>query len=139
MPSVALMRKPSSWNLRATSRMAGLSSSVTEMKTVPLRGSGGCGGFLGLEVGQAEGGRHAQHLAGGAHLRSEHRVDFGEHVEGQHDFLHAEVRDGLRCCRFRSLSFVPSMSWVAMRAMGTLQTLETSGTVREARGLASST
>ena len=33
----------------------------------------------------------------------------------------------------------PSMNCVAIRAIGMLQTFETSGTVREARGLASST
>ena len=116
-----------------------MSLSVTEMKTVPFSGSGDCGGFLGLEVGQAERRRHAEHLAGGAHLRPEHGIHLREHVEGQHDFLHADVRDVSGAAASGRCSFAPSMSCVAMRAIGTLQTFETSGTVREARGLASST
>jgi hypothetical protein len=42
-----------------------------------------------------------------------------------------------RFLRLKSASFLPNMTWVAIRAMETLQTLETRGTVREARGLAS--
>ncbi len=41
--------------------------------------------------------------------------------------------------RFRSFSFVPSISLRAIRAIGTLQTFDTNGTVRDARGLASRT
>ncbi len=51
--------------------------------------------LLGLEIGQAERRRHAQHLAGGTHLRSEDGIHLGEHVERQHDLLHADVRNGL--------------------------------------------
>jgi len=42
-----------------------------------------------------------------------------------------------RRTRPRSRSFLPSMTWVASRAIGMLQTLLTSGTVRLARGFAS--
>ena len=41
--------------------------------------------------------------------------------------------------RSMSASFAPSITCVAMRAIEMLQTFETSGTVRDARGLASST
>src|SRR5665648_1219506 len=34
-------------------------------------------------------------------------------------------------CRFSSANFFPNMTWVARRAIGILQTLETNGTVRE--------
>ncbi len=49
------------------------------------------GRFLRLVEREAEIIGQAEHLAGGAHLRAEHRVDLGEHVEGEHGLLHAEM------------------------------------------------
>jgi hypothetical protein len=90
-----------------------------------------------LQEGEPEGVGHAQHLAGGAHLGPEHRIDLGEHVEGEDRLLDAEVGIRAVALRFRSASLAPIIIWVAIRAIWMLHTLETSGTVREARGLAS--
>ena len=51
------------------------------------------GPVLRLEKGHAERGIQAQHLAGGTHFRTQHRIHFGEHVEGEHRFLHADMRN----------------------------------------------
>ena len=48
-------------------------------------------GDLALGEGEAEGDVDAHHLAGGAHLRSQQRVDVGEAVERQHGLLHRHV------------------------------------------------
>jgi hypothetical protein len=49
------------------------------------------GGGLGLGKGGGEIARDAHDLAGGAHLRTEHRVGAVEAVEGEHRLLHRDV------------------------------------------------
>ena len=139
MPTVARMAKPSAWNSSATGSASSRSRSATVMSTVPSRGKHLLRRLLRLGEGEAERVGHAQHLAGGAHLRPQERVDLREHVEGEHGLLDPEVAGWACVSSPRSASLVPSINCVARRAIWMLQTLETSGTVREARGLASST
>ena len=42
-------------------------------------------------IGQSE------HLSGGLHFRTKDRVDSRKHVEGEHCFLYAVMRDGFAC------------------------------------------
>ena len=97
----------------------------------------------GLRLG--EGGREvggdAHHLAGRAHLGAEQRVGAGEAVEGQHRLLDRDVvaARGLGRAASSSASFSPSITRQASLASGRPVALETNGTVREARGLASIT
>ena len=54
-------------------------------------GGGLLGRFLRLVESQSEGIGHAQNFSGGAHFRSQDRIDFREHIEGEHGFFHAEM------------------------------------------------
>ena len=87
-------------------------------------------------------------LAGRLHLGPEHRVDAREPTERQHGRLHARVREGAgsdagppaaRRRRAGPRVVRPVSTSVAIRASDTPITFETNGTVREARGFASST
>ena len=96
--------------------------------------------FLSLVVSLAEAGRYSEHLAGGTHLWSEDGIDFLEHIEGEHGFLNAVVADLLRAGTGEGLPVISEvMISVAIFTILMLHTLDTSGTVLEARGLASST
>ncbi len=99
--------------------------------------------FLGFEVSQVEGIGQAEDFAGGPHLRPEHRIDFREHVERENRFLDAEMAEFAGVSGWQSVEGLPlaaaMISSVAILAIEMLQTLETSGTVRDARGLASRT
>ena len=92
VPLVATISKPRSCSAIATPAAAGLSPSVTVMKTVPLVGQLRAGGRLRLRERGREVARDAHHLAGRAHLRPEQRVGAGEAVERQHRLLDADVR-----------------------------------------------
>ena len=69
----------------------------------------------------------------------EHGVDAGEAREGEHGFLHRAVLVGRRRSSLKLASFSPAMTRAAILATGMPITLATKGTVREARGLTSST
>ena len=141
VPRVATIRKPRSWSIWATATAPGLSLSVTVMKAVPAAGSARAGRGLGLGERRREVAGDAHDLAGRAHLGAEHRVGAGEAVERQHGLLDRHVRRPAsgRPGRSRSARRSPSMSRQAILASGTPTALETNGTVREARGLASMT
>jgi hypothetical protein len=67
-------------------------------------------------------------------------VDAGEAREREHGFLHRDVLAGDRACaEVEARSFSPAMTLAAMAAIGRPMALATKGTVREARGLTSST
>ena len=120
---------------------AGLSRSATVMNTVPALGQAGARRGLRLGEGGREVARDAHDLAGGAHLGTEQRVGAGEAVERQHRLLDRDVvswRAG-SAGRPSSASVAPSMIRQAILASGTPVALDTNGTVREARGLASIT
>ncbi len=91
VPPVAITSKPRSWKRAASWVAAGLSVSVTVMKTEPSSGSDDAGGGLGLAERGREVGGDAHHLAGALHLRAEHRVGAGEAGERQHRLLDADV------------------------------------------------
>jgi hypothetical protein len=92
-----------------------------------------------LDKGLAEGLAHAHHLAGGLHLGPEDGVHTRELDEREHRFLDAEVRRrhlGVMPC---APATGPTMQRAATLASWMPVALLTNGTVREARGLTSST
>ena len=111
------------------------------MNAVPLGGQRRAGRRLGLGERGREVARDAHDLAGRAHLGAEDRVGALEAVERQHRLLDADVVGAHRLGSGRSRSAIrsPSMIRQAILASGTPIALETNGTVREARGLASMT
>ena len=146
------MRKPSVLSMSAMSTAASFSASVTEMKTVPSRGSRSPAASEALAKASGKARAHAHDLAGGLHLRTQGGVDPGEAREGQDGFLHGDVlqvapaghpagapRDSSQPGRPMSRSFWPAMTLVATRASETPVALLTNGTVRLPRGLTSST
>ena len=127
---------------------AGLSRSASDKKTVPASGRRVPGGHLALGEGQAEGAVDAHDLAGRAHLGPEQGVDTGEAVEGKHRLLDAHVVEhgtrsmasaGAALSARSSASVCPTITRAATMASGTPVAFATNGTVRLARGLASST
>ena len=140
VPRVAMISKPRSCSRLAIPMAAGLSPSATVMNTVPSSGScaPAAAWALANAVGKSRGDPH--HLAGRAHLGPEQRVGAGEAVERQHRLLDADVA-ARRSARAgpRSAIRSPSMIRQASLASGRPIALETNGTVREARGLASIT
>ena len=94
---------------------------------------------LALGEGRLEGAIEADDLAGRAHFRPQHRVDAGEAREGKHRFLDADVAEFAPRLKSKVASRSPAMTRAAILAIGLPTTLATKGTVREARGLTSST
>ena len=139
VPRVASSLKPMSWIWVAIPVAADLSRSATERKTVPASRQPRSGRRLRLGEGCREVPRDAHHLAGGAHLRAEQDIGPREAVEGQHRLLDAHVTGGDLVRQIQSASFSPSMIRQASLATGSPIALETNGTVRDARGLASIT
>ena len=119
------------------STISGLSSSRTETKTVPSRGTLLPAPICDLGEGDGVVGVEADDLAGRLHLGAEHGVDAGEAVEGEHGFLDRDVLDVLRSTRLKLARVSPAMMRRAILANGLPMTLATKGTVREARGLTS--
>ena len=119
---------------------AGLSPSVTVMKTVPDCGQLRAGRGLRLAERGRVVGRDAHHLAGRLHLRAEQRVGAREAAERQHRLLHRHVLAAASAsCIAMSASRSPSINRQAIFASGTPIAFDTNGTVRDARGLASIT
>ncbi len=102
------------------------------------------GGGLGLGEGGREVARDPHHLAGRAHLGAEQGVGALEAVERQHRLLDRDVLaeahplPAARQARGRAIRS-PSMIRQASFASGRPTALDTNGTVRDARGLASIT
>ena len=98
---------------------------------------------LALGEGQAERAVDAHHLAGGAHLGAEQGVGVGEAAEGQDRLLDRQVPAGAggrsSPSARSSASVAPTIKRAAALTRGTPVALATNGTVRDARGLASST
>ena len=136
VPFVARILKPSSWKSLAGSMTLGLSLSATVIRTVPSSGNGNWVASWALKKarpkesaipstspvdrisGPSSGSTSGSMLKGKtASFTPKYGIIF---------FLSPS-----------SESFVPNMIWVAIRAIGILQTFETMGTVREALGLAS--
>src|SRR5512136_3125781 len=74
-----------------------------DRRSIPLRDGdknrssrGECllGSLFRFIKGKSEGAGHAQYLSGGAHLRAEKGVHFGEHVEREDSLLDAVVSEG---------------------------------------------
>ena len=148
VPSVAAMEKPSALKARATPSPPGLSRSASDRNTVPVSGRRDPGGHLALGEGQAEGDVDAHDLTGRSHLGPEQRVHAGEAVEGQHRLLDADMvehrhppdgvgREEALLAQVRQR--LAHHHREATMASGTPVALATNGTVRLARGLASST
>ena len=97
------------------------------------------GAQVGLGQRPAEVAVAAHDLAGGLHLGPEHRVLAGEPGERQHRLLDADELGSGVSAGAMSASRSPAMTRAASRASGMPIALLTNGTVREARGLASST
>ena len=134
---------PISWKSRAASSARSLSRSASDRNTVPAHGQPGAGRRSGSWRRPARRWCRAHHLAGRTHLRAEQRVDPGEPGEGQDRLLDAHLSrfDGARSIpSARSATDVaPAMTRAATMATGTPVALATNGTVRLARGFASST
>ena len=119
--------------------MRGLSASRTETNTVPSRGSCVPPPIWLLAKAIGERAVEAHDLAGRLHLRAEHGVDAGEAGEREHRLLDPDMVEAWRL-QARSLRAIsPAMMRAAILATGMPMTLATNGTVREARGLTSST
>jgi hypothetical protein len=88
--------------------------------------------------GRAEALGDAHHLAGAAHLGAQDRVDAGELGEREHRHLDRDV-PGDPLDHPEAASFSPAATRAATLANGTPVALATNGTVRDARGLTSST
>ena len=91
VPRVATIRKPLSCKVWATAFTPALSESVTVMNAVPSLGSGTPAAACAFGEGGGKVARDPHHLAGGAHLRAEHRVGALKPVERQHRLLHRHV------------------------------------------------
>ena len=102
----------------------------------------GAGAELRLGEGAAEIAVEPHDLAGRFHLGAEDQIDAGEAGEREHRLLDRDMRR-LPARRLpldeQSASFSPAITRAAILAIGTPVALATNGTVREARGLTSST
>ena len=101
----------------------------------------GAAAELRLGEGAAEIDVEPHHLAGRFHLRPEDQIDAGEAGEREHRLLDRDMPPAARAAleRRSRASFSPAMTRAAILAIGTPVALATNGTVREARGLTSST
>ena len=138
VPCVALILKPNLANCSATSYTAGRSLGDTVIKMVPSEGSNCCAATCALKKASPK--ESAIPSTSPVERISGPRTGStsGNMLNGKTASLtpkYGIIRD----LRPSSSSFLPNISWVATLAMETLQTFDTSGTVREARGLASST
>ena len=98
------------------------------------------GAELRLGEGALEAGVEAHHLAGRFHLGAEDGVDVREAREREHRFLDRDMRARWRWSSSLKLdSLAPAITRAPILATGTPVALATKGTVREARGLTSST
>ena len=139
VPRVATTRKPRSWNWAAIVLAAGLSVSVTVMNTVPATGS--CAPAAAWALAKAVGKSGAIPMTSPV-LRISGPIS-GSVPAKRSNGSTASLTDTCPRARSpgrsRSPRRAPSMIRQASRASGTPVALETNGTVREARGLASST
>jgi len=109
------------------------------MKAMPLSGQHDTGGDHGLRIRFAKTFTDTHNFSGRVHFGTQDRVDTGDFSEGKDRRLDIERSTVSSCGRQNSDSFCPAITSAAMRAMGTPVAFETKGTVRDARGLTSST
>ena len=138
MPPVAISSKPRSWKRAAIWVAAGLSVSVTVMKTAPSVGSSTPAAACALA--KAVGKSAAMPITSPVLFISGPSTEStpAKRAKGSTASLTLTWPAG-GSGRSRSASFSPSISRAATLASGTPVALETKGTVREARGLASIT
>ena len=144
--AAAVPRVATSWKPSSAKRLADLDGLrlvviVDADEDRALFGQRAAGADLRFQERLAEVHADAHHFAGGAHLRSERRIDAGEFVEREDRRLHEVLRHGeLARVRSRSPSAcVPHIRPTAIFGSATPVALLTYGTVREARGFTSST
>ncbi len=139
MPRVAMSVKPSSTSCRQGSTIARLVAVLDRDEDRALLRQLDAGAELRLGEGAAEIAIEAHHLAGRFHLRPQDDIDAGEAGEGEHRLLDRHMRDGACRLKAKPASLSPAISRAAILAIGTPVALATNGTVRDARGLTSST
>ena len=140
MPRVAASENPSCGQV-ARNRQHGLLVAVVDadedaaLLRQPLPGA-----HHRLAERRAEVVRAAHHLAGGLHLRPEDRVDAREADEREHRALDEHAVPPARSSTSPSSASVrPAATRAAIFAIGTPVAFEMYGTVRDDRGLTSST
>jgi len=124
---------------RASGTAPALSRSRTLIRQQPERGRTTPEADCDLGVGLAEGAPGAHDLAGGFHFGTKDRIGLGELQEREHGFLDRIILWYALGSTPRSRSLPPVMTRAAILAIGTPVAFDTKGTVREARGLTSST
>ena len=90
-PEVATRSRPDAARRAARATARGLSASRAEMKAAPGAGQGLARAALRLGERLGEAAAEAHHLAGRAHLGTEHRVGAGEPREREHRLLHRDL------------------------------------------------
>ena len=119
-PASRRARKPPATSARiASPSRAAVLARGSETSARPPVGSGFPAAICAFAKARAEVGVDAHHLAGGLHLRAEHRVDAGELDEREDRLLHARSAAGTissREARARRASRPPSRARRASRA-----------------------
>ena len=139
VPRVATIRKPRSWSWAAIASAAGLSLSVTVMKTVPSSGSRAPAAAWALAKAVGKSGAMpitspVERISGPSSASEP-----GKRSKGRTASLTETYSQRGSGGRPKLAIDSPSMIRQASLASGTPVALETNGTVREARGLASIT
>ena len=140
VPRVATMRNPRSWRIWAIPIAAGLSESVSVMNAVPAAGSAAPAAAWALA--NAVGKSRAMPMTSPVERISGPRIasEPSKRSKGSTASLTLTWSAAMASAgRSRSPIRSPSMTRQAILASGTPTALETNGTVREARGLASMT
>ena len=139
MPAVASSSKPRPASACATGRDRGLVGIADRQEGRAAGRERTTGRALGLREGGGRVGGARHHLAGRAHLGPEHRVGAGEAGERQHGGLDADQVRARAPPAARARSGAPAARRQAASTRLTPVALLAKGTVRDARGLTSST
>ena len=138
VPPVAMISKPTSWRRAASCVAAGLSVSVTVMKTDPSRGSTTPAAACALP--KAVGKSAAMPITSPVDFISGPRIESAPAKRANGSTASFTLTcSGSPSGRSWSAIFSPSIRRAATFASGTPIALETNGTVRRARGFASIT
>ena len=120
---------------RGQHRHRGLVAVADREEDGAAAGSGRPAARSALREGGGQVGGDAHHLAGRAHLRAQRRIGAGEPLEREHRRLDRDVAAG----RLGQVDRSPSAARQAASTRSRPVAFDTNGTVRDARGLASST
>jgi len=139
VPSVATMRKPISWNRRTIGSTVGLSESFTVTKIAPVNGRLPSAAICALanaipKLSASPITSPVERISGPRMVSTP-----GSFVKGKTASLTATPGSGRSSGTPSSSRVCPTMTAAASLARGTPVALLTNGTVREARGLTSST